>query len=84
MKQISVHEAKAHFSAIMKDVEAGEVVIVTRHDKPVIEMRSVVGLVTPQLGAFAEADGPHLEVGWTDDELDELFGDVDGTKDPEV
>ncbi len=76
MKQISVHEAKAHFSAIMKDVEAGEVVIVTRHDKPVMELRSVVGLVTPQLGAFAEPNSLHLEVQWTDEELTELFGDL--------
>ena len=80
MKQVSVHEAKAHFSAIMKDVEAGEVVIVTRHDKPVMEMRSVIGLMTPQLGAFAEAGGPHLVVDWTDEELDELFGEFDKTK----
>jgi hypothetical protein len=78
VKHVSVHEAKAHFSAIMKDVEAGEVVIVTRHDKPVIEMRSVVGLVTPQLGAFATQDGPHMEVTWTDEELDELFVELGG------
>jgi prevent-host-death family protein len=78
VKQVSVHEAKAHFSAIMKDVEAGEVVIVTRHDKPIMELRSVVGRVTPQLGAFAEQGGAHLEVQWTDEELTELFGDLGG------
>lgn len=71
-----MHEAKAHFSAILKDVEAGEVVIVTRHDKPVVEMRSIVGLNAPTLGAFAEPNGPHLEVNWTDEELDELFGNL--------
>ncbi len=69
-----MHEAKAHFSAIMKDVEAGEVVIVTRHDKPVVEIRSVVGMPTPQLGAFADPKAPHLAVDWTPEELDELFG----------
>ena len=76
MRQISVHEAKAHFSSIMKEVEAGEVVVVTRHDKPVIEMRAVSDLRTPQLGAFAEKDGVHLEVSWTDEELEETFGEL--------
>ncbi|MDR3687980.1 MAG: type II toxin-antitoxin system prevent-host-death family antitoxin [Fimbriimonas sp.] len=78
MKQISVHEVKAHFSAIMKEVESGEVVVVTRHDKPVIEMRSVVGRPCPQLGAFADSKSPHLEVQWTEEELDELLGAEDG------
>ncbi len=71
-----MHEAKAHFSSIMKEVEAGEVVVVTRHDKPVIEMRAVSHLRTPQLGAFAEEDGVHLEVSWTDEELEEIFGEL--------
>ncbi|MGV3614100.1 MAG: type II toxin-antitoxin system Phd/YefM family antitoxin [Fimbriimonas sp.] len=74
MKRVSVHEAKAHFSALMKEVEAGEVVLVTRHDRPVAEIRSVGNLPTPQLGAFAESGAPHLAVDWTDAELDELFG----------
>jgi hypothetical protein len=76
MKRVSVHEAKAHFSAIMKEVEAGEIVIVTRHDRPVLEMRSVAGLPEPRLGAFAEPGAPHLAVEWTDEELVELFGDL--------
>jgi len=80
MKEVSVHDAKAHFSAILKDVEAGEVVIVTRHDKPVVEMRSIVGMKIPILGAFADPDGSHLEVNWTEEELAELFGDLTKAK----
>ncbi len=76
MKRLSVHEVKAHFSEIMRAVEAGETVIVTRHDKPVMEMRSVVGLPTPVLGAFADPASPHMEVQWTEEELDELFGEA--------
>jgi prevent-host-death family protein len=76
MKQISVHEAKAHFSAIVKEVEAGETVIITRHDKPVVELRSVVGLRIPRLGTFAVPGAPHIEVSWTEEELDDLFGDL--------
>jgi antitoxin (DNA-binding transcriptional repressor) of toxin-antitoxin stability system len=80
VKRISVHEVKAHFAAVIKDIEAGETVIVTRHDKPVVEMRSVVGLPTPRLGAFADPAAPHLEVSWSHEELDELFGEFDNSK----
>jgi prevent-host-death family protein len=84
MKQISVHEAKAHFSSIVKEVEAGETVIITRHDKPVIELRSIVGRPIPQFGTFAMPGVPHQDVSWTDDELDELFGDKLGPRLPEI
>ena len=76
MKRVSLHQVKAHFAEIVKDVEAGDVVVVTRHDKPVIEMQSVIGRPVAQLGAFAEAGGPHLEVSSTEEELDDLFGDL--------
>ena len=79
---MSVHEAKAHYSAVLKEVEAGEVVIVTRHGKPIVEMRSIHGLATPQLGAFAEPSGSSLDVSWTDEELNELFGDALGPAQP--
>jgi len=41
MAQLSVHEAKAHFSELLKRVEAGETVVVTRYNKPVVEIRRV-------------------------------------------
>jgi antitoxin (DNA-binding transcriptional repressor) of toxin-antitoxin stability system len=79
MTRVSVHEAKAHFSSILKAVEAGDVVIVTRHDKAVVEMRSFVEREKPKLGSFAE-DGPTLSVDWTEEELDELFNErLDGS-----
>ena len=37
------------------------------------------GMITaliPQIGVFAEEHGVHMEVTWTDEELDELFGEV--------
>jgi|GEM_PF-6051715 len=76
VKRMSVHEAKAHFSSVLKEVEAGEIVIITRHDKPVIELRAASKLETPQLGAFADPKSRHLEVSWTEDELREVFGDL--------
>jgi prevent-host-death family protein len=76
MKAVSVHEAKAHFSALLKEVETGEVVIITRHDTPVAEIRPAYGPANvPVLGAFAQPGSVHLEVLWTDEELDEILGD---------
>ena len=53
MAKMSVHEAKAHFSEAMRRVENGEVITVTRHGKPVAELRPLA--LEPQerrLGAF--------------------------------
>lgn len=35
MKTVGMHEAKTHFSRLIKDVEGGEDVIVRRGDQPV-------------------------------------------------
>ena len=48
---MSVHEAKAHFSDLLRRVEAGETIVVTRHNSPVAEIKPI--LVKPiELGAF--------------------------------
>lgn len=78
MSKVSVHEAKAHFSELLRRVEAGETMIVTRHNTPVVEIRPIV---TPtkirSLGVF---DG-ELEISdeafapLTDEELKDWDGD---------
>jgi len=74
-KNLSVHEAKAHFSYMLNEVETGSVFVITKHDKPVAEVRAVSSSAkTPVLGAFASPVASHLEVSWTDEELGELFG----------
>jgi len=78
---LSVNEAKAHFSAVLKLVEGGETVLVTRHDRPVAEMRPVATGKRPVLGAFADPTGPHLEVNWTEAELEELFAEPSPDRD---
>lgn len=35
MKTIGTYDAKTHLSRLLKEVEAGEIVIVTRRDKPI-------------------------------------------------
>jgi antitoxin (DNA-binding transcriptional repressor) of toxin-antitoxin stability system len=53
MSDFSVHEAKAHFGEMLRRVEAGETIRVTRHGKPVVEMRAAYGAKpSVQLGIF--------------------------------
>jgi prevent-host-death family protein len=74
MKQVSVHEAKAHFCAVLKQVSEGETIVITKHDQPVAEISPVTKKSKVVVGAFADPSAPHLEVSWTDEELDDLFG----------
>ena len=66
MKQVSVSEAKAHFAEYVRAVESGDLVVLTRHGKP------VAAIVRPenidQLGRLRAA-GPEsglasLSGGW--------------------
>jgi prevent-host-death family protein len=40
---VGIHEAKTHFSKLIKQVEAGEEVIVTSFDKPVAKLVPYAG-----------------------------------------
>lgn len=51
--EISVAEAKARFSEILKRAEAGETVVVTRHGKPVARVEAAQATPKlPRMGAF--------------------------------
>jgi prevent-host-death family protein len=41
MKVVSVHEAKTHLSRLIESVLAGEEVIITRRDQPVVRLLAV-------------------------------------------
>jgi prevent-host-death family protein len=41
MKQVALAEAKATLSALLDRVEKGETIVITRHNKPVAELRPV-------------------------------------------
>ena len=38
MREVGVLEAKTHLSALLDAVEAGEVIVITRHGKPVAQI----------------------------------------------
>jgi len=51
--EISVADAKARFSEILKLAEAGETVVVTRHGKPVARLEAAQARPKlPRIGAF--------------------------------
>lgn len=77
MKTMSVHEAKAHFSAVLKEVSEGETIVITKHDKPIAEIYPIVKKSKVVLGAFADelAGIPEDAMMWSDDELNEMFGE---------
>jgi antitoxin (DNA-binding transcriptional repressor) of toxin-antitoxin stability system len=39
--QVTIHEAKTHLSRLIAAVERGEKVIISRRDKPVVELRAL-------------------------------------------
>jgi prevent-host-death family protein len=43
MTKINIHEAKTHLSKYLDRVEAGETIILCRHNKPIAEVRPIPG-----------------------------------------
>jgi prevent-host-death family protein len=78
MATLSVHEAKAHFSEVLKRVEAGETVVVTRHNKAVAEIKPVAAQTSKRVfGAFeGQLDIPDEAFApLTEEELKDWYGE---------
>ena len=62
MRTVSIREANQSFSRLVKEVEAGETVVITRQGKPVVEMnpRKASRLDDPELRAAFERWSAHL------------------------
>lgn len=41
MKRVNIHEAKAHLSRFLDEVEQGEIVVVCRRNVPIAELRAL-------------------------------------------
>lgn len=67
----TVHQAKTHFSRLLKEAEAGQEVIVMRGKEPVAKIVAINEPVKPKLpfrlmGAFAG------KIHWTEDAFDPM------------
>lgn len=74
VKFVTVSEAKAEFSSLVEDVIRGEVVVITKHGKPVVQMvpyekpKLVFGLLEGKLPEEWEEidfdDNSHMDEAW--------------------
>lgn len=67
----TVHQAKTHFSRLLKEAEAGKEVIVMRGSKPVAKIVAIDEAAAPEvpfrlLGAFAG------KISWDEDAFDPM------------
>lgn len=68
VRSLSIAEAKAHFSECVRDVEAGEPVVVTRHGRPVAAIVPAEDMETlRRLRASGPAGGLASVAGHFDD-----------------
>lgn len=73
MQQVQIAEAKAHLSALIEQVEAGEEVVIARRGRPVARLipeprqqRSVIEVLQPawDLGGAGDSGNRGIAVGW--------------------
>jgi prevent-host-death family protein len=62
----TVHQAKTHFSRLLKEAEAGKEVVVMRGKKPVAK---IVAIGEPDSGRRALADAYRGRISWDEDAL---------------
>ncbi len=69
--QVGMHEAKTRLSHLVKQVEAGEEVVIARNGEPVARLVPVIAQ-----SSFAEALGALSGQIWIADDFDELADDI--------
>ena len=69
---IAAAEAKAQFSELLRQAEAGQEIVITRNGEAVAR----IGPVRPRLGGFLRGEVVVADGGWwqADDDLADLFG----------
>jgi prevent-host-death family protein len=65
----TVHQAKTHFSKLLREAEAGKEVIVTRGSKPVAK---IVPVEEPQSVKRSLAGSLEGKISWSDDAFDPM------------
>jgi prevent-host-death family protein len=79
MKYVNIHQAKTHLSRLLKDVEAGEEVMIQRNGKPIAQLVPIREAKLPrQPGMWAGQVEikPEFNVPMSDEELASFYGDA--------
>ena len=65
-KTVTLRDANQNFSEYVRQVEAGEEIVITRRGAPVVKMSRVSGkrVLTPEQQAALERTRKRLEKGW--------------------
>lgn len=65
-KTVTLRDANQNFSEYVRQVEAGEEIVITRRGEPVVKMSRVSGkrILTPEQQAALERTRKRLEKGW--------------------
>ena len=70
MRQVNIHEAKTHFSKLMREVQNGHEIIITKDNKPIAKLVSIeqvtgkrkVGTAKGKVRISEDFDAPLAEV----------------------
>ncbi|MEM7530051.1 MAG: type II toxin-antitoxin system prevent-host-death family antitoxin [Pseudomonadota bacterium] len=75
--QVPVSEAKAQFAELIRRAEAGEAVVITRHGRPVVELRpsGKSGRPADFLGSMAGQFTVPEDINDGDAEIEAMFQD---------
>ena len=57
MIRLNVHEAKTHLSRYLNRVEAGETIVLCRHNRPIAEVRPIAAQASPRKRRFGIDEG---------------------------
>lgn len=68
----TVHQAKTHFSRLLKEAEAGQEVIVMRGTKPVAKLVPIVESQPEPETPFRLAGAYRGKISWTEDAFDPM------------
>lgn len=74
MEIVNIAEAKAHLSALVKKALAGEEVIISRSNEPLVRLTPIVRDTSPRVGGFLKGQIIYEEdSAATDKEIEESF-----------
>ncbi|MGX6646815.1 type II toxin-antitoxin system Phd/YefM family antitoxin [Maricaulaceae bacterium MS644] len=66
MKVVTIHEAKTHLSRLLREVEAGETIIIARGKTEIARLAGIGSEARPKTGADAYGAWAHLGA-WTEE-----------------
>lgn len=79
MRTVNIHEAKTHFSRLVDDAAAGEVIVIAKAGRPIARLTRLDAPDHPKrLGFYTEMPPVPLDFDeWAASDIESLFGEGD-------